>query len=95
MATKTEQAVKARAYELWERDGRPEGRHAEHWAQAEQELGAGPSDLERDPGIGRSKGGWKEDPEPVEGENTVEGDVLNDSTPAGGVNPSRRGHTNA
>lgn len=30
--------VRARAYEIWEREGRPEGRHAEHWRQAEQEL---------------------------------------------------------
>lgn len=30
--------VRARAYDIWEREGRPEGRHAEHWRQAEQEL---------------------------------------------------------
>jgi hypothetical protein len=27
------------AYGLWEKDGRPEGRDAEHWAQAERSLG--------------------------------------------------------
>ena len=26
------------AYEIWEREGRPEGRHAEHWQQAEMTL---------------------------------------------------------
>jgi hypothetical protein len=31
--------VRARAYEIWEQAGCPEGRHDEHWAQAERELG--------------------------------------------------------
>jgi hypothetical protein len=30
--------VRARAYDIWEREGRPESRHDEHWRQAEQEL---------------------------------------------------------
>ncbi len=30
--------IEARAYELWERDGRPNGRHAAHWLQAEAEI---------------------------------------------------------
>jgi hypothetical protein len=30
--------VHEHAYHLWEKEGRPEGRHAEHWAQAEQEI---------------------------------------------------------
>jgi hypothetical protein len=30
--------VRARAYDIWEREGRPEGRHDEHWRQAEHEL---------------------------------------------------------
>jgi len=30
-----DQAVRERAYALWEEDGRPEGRHLEHWARAE------------------------------------------------------------
>lgn len=31
--------VAARAYALWERAGRPEGRDNEFWCQAEQEMG--------------------------------------------------------
>lgn len=40
--------IRARAYEIWEREGRPAGREHEHWQQAELELqeatgdGAGP-----------------------------------------------------
>jgi len=30
--------VRARAYELWERDGRPDNRHLAHWAQAVREI---------------------------------------------------------
>lgn len=31
--------IEERAYELWERAGRPEGRALEHWVQAEAEVG--------------------------------------------------------
>ena len=27
------------AHEIWEREGRPDGRAEEHWSQAERELG--------------------------------------------------------
>lgn len=30
--------VEHRAYELWEREGRPEGRDIEHWLTAERQL---------------------------------------------------------
>ncbi|WP_353859577.1 DUF2934 domain-containing protein [Azospirillum formosense] len=30
--------VRRRAHDIWEREGRPEGRHDEHWAQAEAEV---------------------------------------------------------
>jgi hypothetical protein len=30
--------IEARAYVLWERAGRPHGRHEEHWIQAEKEI---------------------------------------------------------
>lgn len=49
-------------------------------------------DLERNPGIGESKGLFamtsSEDVELIEGENTIEGDTDNDGGMAGGVNPS-------
>lgn len=31
--------IRHRAYEIWEAEGRPEGREAQHWAQARDELG--------------------------------------------------------
>jgi hypothetical protein len=30
--------IRQRAYEIWEREGRPEGREQEHWEQAEREI---------------------------------------------------------
>jgi hypothetical protein len=30
--------IEVRAYLIWERDGRSQGRHAEHWAKAEKEI---------------------------------------------------------
>ena len=32
------QRIRERAYELWEREGRPHGRHMDHWVQAERET---------------------------------------------------------
>ncbi len=35
-----EERVHHRAYEIWERAGRPEGRDKEHWEQARREIAA-------------------------------------------------------
>jgi hypothetical protein len=35
-----ETRIRERAYAIWEREGRPDGRHGEHWAQACRELAA-------------------------------------------------------
>ena len=68
--------------------------------QDEREFGAGGQpndDLERNPGIGQSKGAFMTGVRPSEiaGENTLEGDVDNDSTPTDGVPERERGRTNA
>ena len=60
---------------------------------------AGPKqdeDLDRNPGIGQSKGAYAsgEELEDAEGENTVEGDVENDPEADGSVDPRRLGRTN-
>jgi hypothetical protein len=33
------EAARFRAYQIWDREGRPHGRHEEHWLQALKELG--------------------------------------------------------
>ena len=53
-------------------------------------------DLERNPGIGQSKGSFATGipPEEIEGENTSEGDVENDSTATDGVPEREEARTN-
>lgn len=53
-------------------------------------------DLDCNPGIGSSRGTTMagEDPDLIEGENTIEGDVGNDSGLGGGIDPEQRGRTN-
>ncbi len=56
-----------------------------------------PDNLERNPGIGQSKGAFAtgEDPRSIQGENTTKGDVDNDSTPTDGVPQREKARTNA
>ena len=53
-------------------------------------------DLRSNPGIGQGAAinNVQTTFEDEEGRNTTEGDVMNDTTPAGGVNPRQRGRTN-
>jgi hypothetical protein len=55
-----------------------------------------PTDDERNPGIGSSKGtfGRGTDPSVLEGENSSEGDVMNDVNRTGAVPEGRTGRTN-
>ena len=32
------QHIRERSYQIWEQEGRPEGRHLDHWLQGEHEL---------------------------------------------------------
>lgn len=34
----SEEAMRQRSYEIWQREGRPEGRALEHWLRAKAEL---------------------------------------------------------
>lgn len=47
-------------------------------------------------GIGQCKGAFAtgEDTEEIEGATTMEGELLSDSGPGGGVDPEQRGRTN-
>ena len=38
MSTDRFQKIQQRAYEIWEREGRPEGRKDLHWDQASEEI---------------------------------------------------------
>jgi hypothetical protein len=41
MHNERQSKIRERAYQIWEREGRQDGRAEEHWSQAEQELAAG------------------------------------------------------
>jgi len=45
----TAEAISRRAYELWEKEGRPQGSDLRHWLQAEQEYGMSRSDTGETP----------------------------------------------
>lgn len=56
-------------------------------------------DLQENPGIGTSKGTIKggqtlDEDESLDGDNTFEGDIENDVTPQGGIDPDQTGRTN-
>ncbi|GEP07432.1 hypothetical protein MOX02_54700 [Methylobacterium oxalidis] len=40
MGDDREERIRARAYEIWEREGSPAGHEMDHWVEAEQELDA-------------------------------------------------------
>ncbi len=54
------------------------------------------SDLDVNPGIGSSKGSYMtgEDPRNLDGGSTFEGDVANETTREGGIDPNKMGRTN-
>ncbi|MBY5412036.1 hypothetical protein HFO98_26995 [Rhizobium leguminosarum] len=53
------------------------------------------ADLERDPGIGQSKGLHRDTgADDIAGQNTEKGDVANDTNRFGGINPKQRGRAN-
>ncbi len=67
-------------------------------SSTKHEKGESPftDDLDRNPGMGQSKGTTAAgaDPSEIEGDNTVEGDVENDPAPSGKVPEDQVGRTN-
>jgi len=37
-----EEVIRKRAFAIWEEEGRPEGRHLDHWLRAEAEMNLSP-----------------------------------------------------
>lgn len=69
---------------------------SKHFKDLPADVPHPPSDLERNPGIGSSKGAFRTgaDPETIEADNTVEGDVENGTTESGGIARREEGRTN-
>lgn len=72
--------TRRRAYEIWEREGRPEGRHEDHWRHAEYEIGRA------DPKFAPARPNDDEDVDPVAPDQPDSGDDEDsDFPPAGGT----------
>jgi len=39
MSGERERNIRERAYAIWEKEGRPDGKSVDHWLQAEREIG--------------------------------------------------------
>jgi len=49
----SDERIRRRAYEIWEREGRPNGRDQEHWREAEAELAGAAPGVPRTGRVGR------------------------------------------
>lgn len=67
--------IKERAHQIWQREGQPEGRHAEHWAEAEEALRreASPGNDHRQPADDRSPARGKDEQRDAPRNKTGEG----------------------
>lgn len=55
MTSEREAMIRERAYQLWEADGRPEGRAVEHWVRAEAEVGGGETETPNPAATGKPR----------------------------------------
>lgn len=55
MNTGKEEKIRQRAYEIWQREGRPSGRDRDHWSQAQAEITR--EEREGNPGATSAMGG--------------------------------------
>jgi hypothetical protein len=70
-----EEELRERAYALWEKDGRPDGRHDDHWHRAHEELsqdivddlGAGTIEPDGQPAAGAAVESNRDDEKASEG----------------------------
>lgn len=65
----SDETIRQRAYHIWEREGRPEGRADDHWQMARSELAIGMGDasaLDANPAAEREEAGGTEPVEPLE-----------------------------
>jgi hypothetical protein len=79
-----EELIKRRAHEIWESEGRPEGRNQEHWDNAVQEIEAEGSEASRGPAVTGPAVGDDSAPS-VDGEGVK--NSLSDKPPLGPAQP--------
>lgn len=52
-----EDHISRRAYEIWEMEGRPDGRHEDHWVRAVRELAAHAGTAALEPAVAEADAG--------------------------------------
>ncbi|WP_206513297.1 DUF2934 domain-containing protein [Pelagibacterium montanilacus] len=70
----SDEDIRRRAYELWEKEGKPEGRDLEHWLRASEDSGSADDGPQEDGSTEGPIGAAGDDPGKTGGENTLEGD---------------------
>ncbi|RXT30627.1 hypothetical protein B5P46_00390 [Rhizobium leguminosarum] len=50
-AASRDEEIRRKAYSLWEKEGRPEGKHGHHWTLAEHELDAQQGEADNPPNL--------------------------------------------
>jgi hypothetical protein len=55
MSPEQEQAIRARAYAIWEEEGRPDGKDVEHWLRAESEITSARDNVAAQAGAARDR----------------------------------------
>ncbi|MGN6375619.1 MAG: DUF2934 domain-containing protein [Sphingomonas sp.] len=55
MSSDLEKRIRERAYEIWESEGRPHGRHSDHWEQAHGEFATAKTESETPRKRGRAR----------------------------------------
>jgi hypothetical protein len=88
MAHDTQEMIRLKAYEIWQREGFPEGREREHWELAELELGLSTSEAEDDDDSMDAEGEGVEGPS---GTSSYKGEQ--DAEVGSGANPAKRSRT--
>lgn len=81
-----EERIRAKAYELWQEAGQPEGREVEHWEEAERMINAQDTDGETDFGVNPEQTGPAQ-PDQIE---TVEAEVPVKRKKKASARPSRK-----
>lgn len=55
MQQQDQDLIRARAHQIWEREGHPEGRHLEHWEMASAELAAEAKPAEKPASLAKAR----------------------------------------
>lgn len=67
MTPDRETQIRARAYEIWESEGRPDGKEGEHWERAAREIAAGETGDSGSEWVGNARSSDMEAAGPMDG----------------------------